>query len=81
MREWRTIRKDIYRALKNYDCEVYYHRPSSSGECGYFEININEDFDSDWIEDHLNNVCKDWDLEYDWYSSNSDLDLNAHWDV
>ena len=42
MREWRTIRRDIYAALSNYDCNVYYHRPTSDGECGYFEINIDD---------------------------------------
>jgi len=79
MREWRTIRKEIYEALDNYDCSVYYHRPSSDGECGYFEINFDDDFDEDWVEGDLSDVCEEWDLDFDWHGS--ELDLNAYWDV
>lgn len=79
MREWRTIRRDIYAALSNYDCNVYYHRPTSDGECGYFEINIDDEFDEDWIEGDLADLCEEWDLDFDWHGT--ELDLNAYWDM
>lgn len=47
MREWRSIRKEIYAALSNYGCSVYYNKPTSDGECGYFEVNIDDEFDED----------------------------------
>lgn len=82
MRNWREIRSAIYHALSDYDCEVWYEKPSGRGwnaRCSYFTISINEEYDSDDIEEALEDVADEYSLTIDW-DSDEDVDLNADWD-
>lgn len=82
MKEWRSIRSAIYNALSGYDCSVYYQKPVGkgwNGTCGYFEITIEDEYDSDEIEEELQSVADDWELDFDW-DSDGTVDLNAYWD-
>ena len=83
MKEWREIKSDIYDALEDYDCDVYYNKPEGRGynsRCGYFEVSINDDeWEWDDIESALSDVMSEWDLYID-DDSDSDFDLNADWD-
>lgn len=80
--DWQEIRDAIYDALSNYDCNVYYHRPSSDGMCGYFAVTINEDdYDEDDVDSCLAGVLSDYDLWIDDQSEgNEDFDICASWD-
>lgn len=83
MKQWRTIRHDIYNALRHYECTVVYHPPNGKGWqscCSYFEITINDNFDCETLECLLLKVTKSWDLDIDWYNTHATVDLNADWD-
>lgn len=79
MENWREIKSAIYNALSDYDCDVYYQKPTNS-QCAYFSISIeDEDYDSDDINCALENVCREYNLSIDW-DSEADVNLNVYWD-
>lgn len=82
MRNWREIKRAIYNALSDYNCEVWYNRPEGRGwnaQCAYFKVRINEKYYSDDIEDILEGVSDEYSLTIDW-DSDEDVDLIAKWD-
>lgn len=82
MRNWREIKSAIYDALSNYNCEIWYYGPRGKGwgaRCAYFEVEINDDYNCDDIEDALANVSDEYTLTIDW-DSDEDVDLIACWD-
>ena len=79
--DWQEIRDAIYSALSNYDCDVYYNHPSNDGNCGYFAITINENYDADDVDYCLESVMSEYDLWIDdEVEDDEDLDLCASWD-
>ncbi|MBR6283017.1 MAG: hypothetical protein IKR25_01815 [Muribaculaceae bacterium] len=76
---------EIIHAIENalsYDCSVDYTRPTRDGQCGYFDISIDED-DDDWdweiAEGELQRVCDEHDLWFD-DACDEDFCLCASWD-
>jgi hypothetical protein len=78
--DWQEIRDAIYSALGDYDCTVYYHYPSSDGQCGYFSISIDDEYDEEDLDSCLSSVIDEYDLTWDDQSCDGDFDLNAEWD-
>ena len=66
-------------ALSDYDCEVEYYSPTSDGECGFFEVDINDEYDQDDVDAALEGVLSEYQLDID-DDSDGDFDLNAYWD-
>lgn len=64
------VKRAIYDALEDYDCHVVYTR-GTKDRCAYFTVTIDEEWDWDWIEDDIDDVCDEYGLWIDDYSDGS----------
>lgn len=68
-----NVKRAIHNALSNFDHSVYYTKGHGSYS-SYFTIEINEEWDWDWIENQIDEVCDDYGLWID-DDSEGDFDL------
>jgi hypothetical protein len=60
----RDVKNAILEALDNYDCSVEY-TPRSGDRCAYFTVTIDDEWDWDWIESDIDNICDEYGLWID----------------
>ena len=60
----RNVKNAIYDALDDYECEVSY-TSGDENSSSYFTVTIYDEWDWEWIEEDINEVCDEYGLWID----------------
>ncbi len=74
-----NILDEIKSALIEDSPEVYYHPPTTDGQCGYFNVTTNGNLSLEEIDNCLKPVVDEYYLDRDPHFDGT-FDLNAYWD-